>query len=445
MRLIWFFWGLLLCSMSLPPDTITYHKDTSKSLSLEKVKNKQFTELLAENLGIDGGTYWFKIDTINQSRAILQVATSHVRDLEMYDVKGAQIPLMDNTRFPSFFLSKELYTFPLYLKGDFPLEAHFPITISSEGTFAKNDKLTLLGIGFFYGTSVALLIATLIFYFIVKNRKFLFFAYIILAILASVIAQDNILNFLDLNIGNVFYLEAIGHYCVGVLAMLFMVLYLKLRKGQHWVKWAIYTTVSISSLSLLYFFFTQNLVALILINACSILATAFLWILFLIISKGVKRYVLSFIYVVNLFFLLNVFIFQLLGIKIFERSTFDGAAIALLNFTLIAVLLLLSFYNIQTMGLIMKNKIKKYVEELKELNAYKNVQDANDDYLESLINQFNLENIEVKILDDISKGLSNEHIASQYNLTPERVNEITKSLYTKLGLETSSDLQNLTF
>ena len=93
----------------------------------------------------------------------------------------------------------------------------------------------------------------------------------------------------------------------------------------------------------------------------------------------------------------------------------------------------------------MKHKIKRYVEELKELNTYRNIQETDDDYLESLIYQFKLENIEVKILDDIAEGLSNEAIASKYDLTTDRLNQLTKSLYTKLGLETSSDLQNLAF
>ena len=303
----------------------------------------------------------------------------------------------------------------------------------------------MLGIGFFYGTSIALLIATLIFFFIVKNTKFIFFAFIISGILLSVIAQDNILNFLGINIGNTFYLEALGHYSVGLMAMFFMVFYLKLRSNQQWIKWSIFSIVAISTFSLFFFIFTEMLWGLILINSCSILATALLWILILRIAKGPKRYVLFLIYSVNLFFLVNVFVFHLLGITLLERSTFDGAGIALLNFTLIAVLLLLSFYGIQTTGVIMKHKIKRYVEELKELNTYRNIQETDDDYLESLIYQFKLENIEVKILDDIAEGLSNEAIASKYDLTTDRLNQVTKSLYTKLGLETSSDLQNLAF
>lgn len=445
MKLLLVLLGFLLCSVSLPPETIYHLRDASGTHTITSVKRAEFTELHSENLGVDNGAYWFKINNISQPRAILELQTSHVTTLELYDNNGTLVPIMKDTRFPSYFISKDLHSFPLYLKGDFPLEAFFPITISNEGVYAKNDRVNMLGIGFFYGTSIALLIATLIFFFIVKNTKFIFFAFIISGILLSVIAQDNILNFLGINIGNTFYLEALGHYSVGLMAMFFMVFYLKLRSNQQWIKWSIFSIVAISTFSLFFFIFTEMLWGLILVNSCSILATALLWILILRIAKGPKRYVLSLIYSVNLFFLVNVFVFHLLGITLLERSTFDGAGIALLNFTLIAVLLLLSFYGIQTTGVIMKHKIKRYVEELKELNTYRNIQDTDDDYLESLIYQFKLENIEVKILDDIAKGLSNEAIASKYDLTTDRLNQLTKSLYTKLGLETSSDLQNLAF
>ncbi len=445
MKLLLVLLSFLLCSVSLPPETITYLKDASGTHNITSAKSAVFTDLESENLGLDNGVYWFKINNISQPRAILELQTAHVTDLELFDNNGALITIMNNTRFPSYFISKDLHSFPLYLKGNFPLESYFPITISNEGEYAKNDRVNMLGIGFFYGTSIALLIATLIFFFIVKNTKFLFFAFIIFGILLSVIAQDNILNFLDINLGNPLYMEALGHYSVGIMALFFMIFYLNLRKNQQWIKYAMISIIAVSTVSLIYFVITKMIWGLILVNSCSILATALLWILILRIASGPKRYILLLIYSVNLFFLVNVFVFHLLGITLLERSTFDGAGIALLNFTLIAVLLLLSFYGIQTTGVIMKHKIKRYVEELKELNTYRNIQDTDDDYLESLIYQFKLENIEVKILDDIAKGLSNEAIASKYNLTTDRLNQLTKSLYTKLGLETSGDLQNLAF
>ena len=65
--------------------------------------------------------------------------------------------------------------------------------------------------------------------------------------------------------------------------------------------------------------------------------------------------------------------------------------------------------------------------------------------MESLIYQFQLENIEVRILNDISKGMSNIMIAKKHNLTEDKLQSITNALYSKLGLESASDLEQLAF
>jgi DNA-binding NarL/FixJ family response regulator len=113
------------------------------------------------------------------------------------------------------------------------------------------------------------------------------------------------------------------------------------------------------------------------------------------------------------------------------------------NFTLIAISLIFSFRNIQGKTVIMKHQIKKHLERLSQLDSYKNVQDSNDQYLESLIHQFELENIEIKVLDSISKGLTNERIATKHNLSIEKLKAVTSNLYQKLGIDSDQEATSL--
>lgn len=423
--------------------SIEYLRDSSSSLTFNEVKVLTFSVSKSNNLGAENGIYWFKINKIDTERAILEMRTSHVRDLELYDSDGQIVYEMGDTRFPSYFLNKQNVSFPLYLKASFPLETYFPLVISDESTFARNDKRSLLAIGFFYGTGLALIMASLIFFFIVRNTKFLFFALTTLAILLCLITKDNIFYLFDVPNTVSIYIELVGHYIVGLAATGFMMFYLNVRSYQNWLKWSMLTLSGLSTLSLFTYIFTEHILFFSLVDVTSILTAVFMWILILMIAKGVKKILLIIVYSANIFFLTDIFVLHFFGLSIIQTSTRTIAIVASINFTIMAALLLQSFNRIQTKGVIMKRKIRNYIKELKELSTYKNVQDAQDTYMESLIYQFKLENIEVKVLSEIAEGHSNAYISSKYDLSPERLQNITTALFNKLGIDSSDDLSNL--
>lgn len=425
----------------LPLESVQYLRDSSKELTLEEVTASTFTTISSNNLGTSNGVYWFKIDQINGDRGILEMRTAHVEDLSLYDSSGKIVGNMDDTRFPSYFLNKRTLSFPLYLKASFPLEAHFPIYISTETEFAKNKNVNLLSIGFFYGTAIALIIATLIFYFIVRNTQFVFFALLIFATILCVFAKDNILFLFGIAPTITVYLEIIGHYLVGIAATGFVVFYVQIRPHQLWIKWSMLTISGLSTLLLITYLITKNFWSFTLVDITSIASIILMWVLLLMIAKGIRRIALVLVYSFNIFFLVNIFVLHVFGLSMISLNEMEIAVIALGNFTLIAILMLLTFNGIQSKGVKMNHKIKHYVQELKELNMYKNVQDANDDYLESLIDQFDLENIEVKVLDSISKGHPSDFTAERYSLSAEKLETITNSLYKKLGLNKNDDLK----
>ncbi|TVZ51535.1 7TM-DISM domain-containing protein [Dokdonia sp. Hel_I_53] len=443
MRLLVVFMTLILSSSTDELDLYSYYRDVTGDLTFEDVKFKNFTDSKTNNLGAANGVYWFKIKESIGPRSILEMRSAHVNGLTLYDSANTVVQPMDDTRFPSYFLINKQLTYPLYLKSNFPLEAYFPIHILTESSFASNDKHSFLGIGLFYGTAIALLIATLTFFFIVRNTQFLVFAVLIVAIILSVIGKDNILYFFNFPYEVSSILEAVGHCIVGLSATCFMMFYLRIRPHQQWIKWAMLSMSSVSVLALVIFAISGNLYAYSIVDISGLITVGFMWVLILIIAKGIRRLTLVFVYSINLFFITDIFIFHTYGIEIVKFGITGISILAISNFTLIAVLLLFSLKNIQTSGVIMKHRIKLYVERLKELDNYKIIQDANDEYLESLIYQYKLENIEVKVLGDISKGLSNDHIAHKYNLTEEKLQNITNALYLKLGLESSKDITQL--
>ncbi len=443
MRLLMALMSLIISNSGYELDTYSYYKDATGSLSIDNINTVTFHKSDSNNLGIDSGVYWFEINERFPENSIIELHSGHVNDVSLYDSTGKTIQRMDYTRFPSYLANPDELSYPLYLRVNLPLEAYFPIKIYNEAQFSKNDKHSFLGIGFFYGTAIALLLATLTFFFIVRNTQFLVFAVAINAIILSVIAKHNILYFFGVSFEVISDIEALGHMVVGLSATCFMMFYLKLRPNQLWIKWSMLLMSSVSVLALFIFFITRSMLAYIAIDISALITVGLMWALILIIAKGWRRATLFVVYSINLFFITDIFIFHLYGIEVVKFGITGISVLSIANFTLIAVMLLLSFRNIQSRGVRMNHRIELYGKQLADLDSYKNIQDTNDDYLESLIQQFNLDNIEVKVLGDISKGLSNNHIAYKYNLTEEKLQSVTNSLYAKLGLESNSDIAQL--
>lgn len=440
MRYLYFLICFLCTLIGSSQESISYYKDTGESIPVSDLKDVTFSKVDDTNLGVDNGTYWFKIDNNDLSRSIIELQTPHTDQVSLYDTTGKEIYLMNGTRYPSFFVINRTVTYPLYLKAHFPLEASFPILILDEEEFSSNENMSLLGIGFFYGTALALLLATLIFLLITKNKQFLFYGILIAAICITVVTRDNILYFFNAKPSIISNIELFGHFLVGLSATGYVFKYLKIKKHKQLIRYIFVTLSSISALSLCVFWFFNPHWSFILTDVTTIVSVLLLWCFTIYYIKDVNiRLLMSLIYILDIIFMVDSFLLQGLGVSILELSPFHLSMIALINFSLIALSLIFSFRRIQGKTVIMKHQIKMHLERLSLLDSYKNVQDSNDQYLESLIYQFELENIEVKVLDSISKGLTNERIATKHNLSTDRLKMVTSNLYQKLGIESDQE------
>lgn len=444
MRYIFFLISFLSTTIGSSQVSISYYQNTGDISLASDLQKITFTQVDDINLGVDNGVYWFKIEDVDLPRSIIQLQTPHVDQVSLIDNTNKEIHRMKDTRYPSFFVVDNAVTYPLYLKADFPLEANFPIKILNEQEFATNEKISLLGIGFFYGTTLALLLATLIFLIITKNKQFLFYGILITAIYITVMTRDNILYFFNAKPRIISSIELFGHFLVGLLATGYIFRYLRIRKHQQLIRYVFVTISTISAISLLIFWLLTPHWSFILTDFTTIVTVVLLWCFTIYYTKNTNLLIImSLIYTMDIIVMIDAFLLYDLGLSLLKLSSFQLGLVALINFTLIALSLIFSFRRIQAKTVIMKHQIKMHLERLSQLDNYKNIQDSNDQYIESLIGQFQLENIEVKVLDSISRGLTNERIATKHNLSVEKLKIVTSSLYQKLGIESDQEVASL--
>lgn len=426
---------------SEPQQTYTYLYDNGKNLTLDSVKESAFEQTTSNNKGVKNGIYWFRIDQKRFERSILELRNSHANQLELYDSSGYRIPQISDTRFPSFFLINRSLTYPLYLKANFPLEAHFPIYNSSETEYAFQDRISFLGMGFFYGIAIALLIATLIFFFIVRKSEFLFFSVLVFTIMLTISGKDNIWNFLDISVLDSIKIESFGRLGIGLSACIFMLFYLKLRSYQSWIKYTVISMSIVGAISWLLLLLTNSVYLYSVVDATTLITIILLWLLITQIIKGKKLMLFKVIYPINVLILTNIFLLHTYNLTILDVNLVFICITAIFNFSLIGALLLITFYDIQKLVLIRKSEIETYIKQIKELDAYRKIQDTDDAYMSSLIDCFKLKNIEINVLREISKGRSNNFIKELFSLTDSRLEAITNSIYSKLGIDNSQDIK----
>lgn len=443
MKLLMFMIGILCGISGMSEKTYHYLYDEGGTLSFANVKTNTFISTTKNNQGVDNGVYWFKIDTKLGERSILELRNSHANQLELYDSSGAKIPQISGTRFPSFFLINRTLTYPIYLKANFPLEAYFPIYNSSESEYALRERMGFLGTGFFYGTAIALLIATLIFYLIVRKNEFLFFSVLVFTIILTISGKDNILNYLNVIALDSIEVASFGRLGIGLSACAFLLFYLKLKKRQLWIKYTIVSMSIIGTLSWILFIPTHSVYLYSVVDFTTLVSIMLLWLHITRIVKGKLRILFIVVYPFNFLILTHVLLLHTYNLTILDVNLLFISTTAIFNFTVIGALLLVYFYRIQKRDAQQKLEIDTYVQQIKELDAYRKIQDADDSYMESLIYEFELENIEIKVLSEISKGRSNSFIKELLSLTDSRLETITNSIYSKLGIQNSQGISGL--
>lgn len=424
-------------------EVFTYLHDTNGTLTIEDVKASTFNTTSKNNLGTTNGIYWFRINDAHHKRAILELRNPQIKDLTLYDSGGTQVSMMGDTRFPSFFLVNKNLNYPLFLKVDFPLGAYFPIKQSTEEEYARNDKLSLLVSGLFYGTALALFMATLIFSLIFRRKQFLFFSMLVLSVAVCIIGKDSILVFLNVSSTGIQIVESLGHVLIGLSVTGFIVFVIKIERDKIYLQHLVIALSGLALIAFAIFSVTYSLWAFALVDICAMLI--FLLLGFFIHKLGniyLQIAVLLF-YVLDSLLLINASILHTLGIDFLESTLLVVSFIAILNFTFIAFYLLISLRKIQILRLKNQHKIKHYIAQIRKLDAYKNIQDSDDEYMQSLIYKFNLENMEIKVLSQISKNRSNNYIEEKYDLSKERLQSITNNIYEKLGIQATQKFSQL--
>ena len=269
-----------------------------------------------------------------------------------------------------------------------------------------------------------------------KDKTFAFFAGAITTLIAFLFVGDGI--------GHLFFVENLYNELFQTTLMFVMISaqllfahhYLLAKEKAPKIKGFAWIVMTTSALAIIFLALSQNTVFGQIAKATMLLALA--RYLYLAIAQfSAKSYVKLYVIASALPFLVFVdqFILELLG------DSLIGPGTGLLKFITIMQGLLLTYGIINRMQSLKTDRelrqleMRIFVERQDALSArIKTEKLVEDMYLENLIMQYDLDAIEIKLLQYISEGKTNGSIARKLKTSIEDIEDRTKDLYQKLDI-----------
>ena len=146
-----------------------------------------------------------------------------------------------------------------------------------------------------------------------------------------------------------------------------------------------------------------------------------------------KFYVLGM--AIPLLFVLDYFVLQVIGIEFLGVSLTIVKASFFINILLMTYAILFRMKDIKEETAARKTEMEIFLNKEKMMERDNIIKLTEEMYLENLIMQYDLDGLEIKLLQYISEGKENKKIAKKLNTSEIEIEEMTRSLYNKIQIE----------
>ena len=146
-----------------------------------------------------------------------------------------------------------------------------------------------------------------------------------------------------------------------------------------------------------------------------------------------KFYVLGM--AIPLLLVLDYFVLQVIGINFLNVSLTAVKASFFINVLLMTYAILFRMKDIKEETAARKTEMEIFLNKEKMMERDNIIKLTEEMYLENLIMQYDLDGLEIKLLQYISEGKENKKIAKKLNTSEIEIEEMTRSIYKKIQIE----------
>ncbi len=307
---------------------------------------------------------------------------------------------------------------------------------SSPNLTGLHFNSNLFNQGLFYGFALTVILLNLVCYFIFDETLFAYFSATFAALTIPLFFAEGLFPLIGItNIVQTEILQSTFLLFGIVLSVLFAIKYLSLKdyypKLNHITfPLLILATVLISIAWIIGDPFIANLANALLFGLLSIY---FITGVLLFSRKNYAKFyvIASFI---PLLFSIDFFVLQNFGIDFLFTEAVHLKTAVLFEALLLSYAILYRMQAVKEEGVLRQTEMRIFLKRQDVMNRAKVEEMIEDIYLENLIMQYDLNGLEIKLLQYISEGKTNIKIARKLKLTESEIGEHTKELYQKLEI-----------
>ena len=302
--------------------------------------------------------------------------------------------------------------------------------------YSLHFNSNLFSQGLFYGFALTVILLNIVCFFIFDENLFVYFAAALTALISSFFFAEGL--FPLIGIENIVQTKIIQStfLLVGIaLSALFASKYLTLKDFYPKLSYItlpllIISTILVSMAWILSDPFVANLANLGLFGLMSVYFSA--GVILFSRKNYVKFYVIA--TTIPLLFSIDFFVFQNFGIDFLFTEPVHLKVAALFEALLLSYAIMYRMQAVKEEGVLRQTEMRIFLKRQDVMNRTKVEELVEDVYLENLIMHYDLDGLEIKLLQYISEGKDNTKIARKLKLTESEVAENTKELYKKLEI-----------
>lgn len=427
---------LLLCSYTqYAQNSVLYVQDYFDTLSFDSAKNSSFAPMVSSNFGLDNGIYWFKIKNTQESAKVLQLPSAHIDDVSLYSAEGALFSDIAFTRFPTYSLDKYA-EYPLYMRVNLTKEASVPIDIKESASYFESNQKDLFKLGLYYGFALMVILINLMCFVLFDEKVFLNYLVFLSAVGLSYFYSDGLFRMFGYS-GTLIdtYIEPLFHIAVGLFGAYFSSNFLRLNEHSPRLKWLVGGLITTTILFIGVYWIKDDYTYMAAANIL-MFAVGLTYLIAGITLFKSKVYARFYVIAYGLLFVMaaDFYVFKSLGLNFLNISSMQLKVASLLEMLVLTYAIMYRMRSIKEEKELMNAEMRIYLKRIEILQRTEALQDAEEAYMENLIDHYDLDATETKLLQYISDGKENSKIARILNLNVRQVEKLTKGLYRKLEI-----------
>jgi DNA-binding CsgD family transcriptional regulator len=302
---------------------------------------------------------------------------------------------------------------------------------------ASIDSHTIFRQGLYYGFAIMLVLLNLVCFFLFEEKTFLYYSLALASMSVLLFFSDGLFSMLglesmDLLLNN----QTLFSFIATIFGALFVSKYLNLGEFLPKLKYITFSLFGISVVLMAAGWGNGNPAFFLGTNALlfTVLATYFMAGIYLFSKKNYAKFLViaSFI---PLLFCIDFFVLNPLGINFLSTQTAHIKAASIAEMLIITYAIMYRMQSIKEENMLRQAELRIFLKRQEahsvRLKTEKLVEEV---YLENLIMHYDLDGLEIKLLQYISEGKENQKIARKLKTTETEVEELTKDLYEKLEI-----------